>query len=112
MDYNAKPMLVGRLMENANGTRILASFGATFWMKAFFVYWYVFLLIFSIVAIASGPFIGANGEEVYFPYLMLPLFVVAPIAMHVLFNRGGERELTELLAFLEKAADARLETSK
>ena len=108
IDYNAKPMLVGRLVEDRDGTRIEANFGATFWMKAFFVWWYAILVVFFVGAIALGPFQGEDGEAVYFPYLFIPLFAVSPLAMHYALTRGAEYDLEELLAFLEDVANARL----
>lgn len=110
LDYNAKPMLVGKLVEDPAGTRFEARFGATLWMKAFVIYWYLFLAIFAVFSLIYGPFRGAEGEAIYSPYLMLPVFAVAPLAMHYLFATGSEDELDTMVDFLAKEAGFRSET--
>lgn len=108
-DYNAKPMLIGKMIGIPEGTRIEANFGATLWMKAFLVFWYAFLALWTVIAIATGPFEGNQGDLAYFPYLMVPLFAVMPIGMHYLFNHSAEKDLKVMLRFLDTAAKARID---
>ena len=104
IDYNAKPVLAGRLHDDLGATRLEAKFRAPAFAYLFFPFWYFVLLMMGSVMLMSAPSDHSEPEAwIFFP--MLCLFAIAPIVMHYLFNRNSADQLEEILLFLGNTAD-------
>jgi hypothetical protein len=105
-DYNAKPLLAGRLHDALGGTELYVRYGASAWTRVFFVYWYSFLTLFTVAAVVAVP---SDDAPLLPGLLVIPLLLfAAPVLMHMLFVRNSEEELDEILGFLEREAGAKL----
>ena len=102
-EYNAKPVLSGRVQADLSGSHIRARFGASVSTRFFFVLWYVFLAT-MFIAIWALP--AAKGVQP-FPWPIAMVFFVLPAAMHLFFTRDASRDLRCILAFLEEYAEVR-----
>ena len=104
MDYNAKPVLAGRLHDDMGATRMDAKFRAPAFAYFFFIFWYSILLIMvSVMVILLTT--GSWELEAWITFPILCLFAVMPIGMHYLFNRNAVDQLEEILVFLSNTAD-------
>ncbi|MFM5895225.1 MAG: hypothetical protein ACKOQM_12455 [Novosphingobium sp.] len=96
-EYNAKPVLSGRMQADLSGTRIRARFGASATTKLFFVFWYSVLAI-IMVSLGAQPRMQPGQEPVPWPFILI--FVILPAAMHLLLTRNASRDLERILRFL------------
>ena len=100
-----QPIFAGRVSGDLGATEVNARFGASLYLRIFFLFWYGVLLIiaFTLVpVILRGPL-----ETGYEPLgiLMVLLFMAAPLLFHKIFNRGADDELEKILQFLQEEAD-------
>lgn len=104
-EYNAKPIVSGRIYEHLGGTKIRAKFGGPVWVKVFFVVWYslLSLMAFGIAMNPSG--IEPVGETIIL--IVFPFFFLAPLIMHFVFTRDSDEDLGRILEFLEHEAEAK-----
>lgn len=100
--YNAKPALIGRLVDTQDGCTIDAQYRAPLWAYAFFFLYYAIVSLFLVVAIVHA-FDGNVQSGGSMPFFMLPVFALAPIAFHYLFL-GSDRSLDRILQLLEVEA--------
>jgi len=100
MDYNAKPVLAGRVEDNLGSTILRAKYRAPVFVYLFFPFWYGMLLLMAASLVAA--YLGNSLEpEGWIGFPILCLFAVMPIGLHYLFNRNADDELEEIILFLE-----------
>ncbi|MFN2099111.1 hypothetical protein [Altererythrobacter sp. MF3-039] len=100
IDYNAKPILAGRLHNALGSCELFVNFRAPAFAYVFFGFWYLFL---ACMFLASGGLFSqtAGGP----PLLFISVFLLAPLAMHYGFTRHSEDNLESLLLFLQNEAE-------
>jgi hypothetical protein len=99
-EYNAKPVLTGRLEPDGSGCRASLRFRGPLWARIFHVFWYVFLSLIFIGVLAHP----ADKNSVKVAGLMIAFLGAAPLVIHYLGTLGAMRELDELLRFLRATA--------
>ncbi|HEX6740958.1 MAG TPA: hypothetical protein VF079_04085 [Sphingomicrobium sp.] len=108
-EYNAKPLLAGRVEEGLSGSVLTLRYRAPAWAYVFDALWYSFLTLFGIAALASGldPDPDLNAGSIALLCLAYLLFFLIPLGMHYFGTRRSDEELGYLLDFLAEQADAR-----
>ena len=91
-EFNAKPILVGRITSADHGSRLDLWYGAPGLAVVFFVVWYVLLAIFGIAILRSGM------ER--FTGILLVVFLLVPVFLQILGTMRSEKDLGDMLAFL------------
>jgi hypothetical protein len=108
-EYNAKPVLCGRLRELPSGSSMDLSYRAPAWIYPFYLFWYGFLgLIFLMMLGQVGtrnP--DLQGEALSTIWVVLILFLIGPIVLHYVGTSRSNEDLECLLDFLAEQADAR-----
>jgi hypothetical protein len=110
-EYNAKPILSGRVERTATGTILRLVYRSPYATHVFLVFWYLILIATTGVMLTGGTEPALEGSDRSFPFAIIGLLVVAPIGMHFVGTRNADAELEELLDFLERVAEARQEPS-
>ncbi len=106
LQYNASPVLFGRLQERLGSTEIRARFGAPIWVKVIFGIWsFVFFL--ALWVLLFSPAGLAPGADWRALSIIVPLLIILPVAMHLIGTRNSESELERILEFLSDYAEAR-----
>ena len=107
-----RPILAGGLRENKGGTIFKASYGAPFFLLVFMAFWYSVLASIGFTAtlllFEEEP---QTGKEWIFA-VMIPLFAIAPLAIHAIFNRKANEHLEGMLDHLREIAELHPETRK
>ena len=106
-EYNAKPILAGRLREGRSGSILVLRYRAPAWVYLFEVFWYSILgvLGFWVLFGEINPDL-TSGDLAFFCAIYVALFVF-PFVLHYLGTRNSDDELVELLDFLAEHADAK-----
>jgi len=97
-EYNAKPVLSGRVREAASGSSLDLRYRAPLWVYGFYLVWYLFLALFAGLI---GH--GWDGATVG----IFSILLVAPLGLHAVGSRRSEEELADLLDFLSQHAEAK-----
>ena len=105
-EYNAKPVLAGRLCDATGGARLDLKYRAPIWVYFFYSIWYLFLglIIVGLSSNGMNPEL-TNGDKVMV-FAIFALLLVAPLGMHAIGTRNAESELGELADFLWRTAEA------
>ena len=106
-EYNAKPILAGRIDPVSNGSLLRLTYRGRTWFRLFFVFWYLFLAIFAAVLLTVGTDPPLHGTERLFPVVIIGGLAIVPMFMHVIGTRRSEEELDELIDFLRHVAETR-----
>ena len=99
LEFNAKPVLSGRIEDTASGSSMKLRYRAPFWAQGFYALPYLFLTL-SIVGISAGGW--ASNDT----YGIVALLLVGPRALHALGTRRSQDELAALIDFLEQEVGA------
>ena len=99
LDYNAKPILVGWILDRKVNSEISLKYRAPIFAYVFFASWYLFLSIMFLVLLMNG--------EVSFSGI-LSFFGVIPLFLHYVGTAQSDADLKVMLDFLAENAGARL----
>lgn len=105
--YNAKPLLIGRMESTMTGTVMRLVYRGDTWSRVFFLLWYVFMAVIAMFFLAAGFDPPLHGAEKLFPLAVLALLAVTPIIMHAIGTSRSDEDLAELIDFLERVAQAK-----
>ena len=108
-EYNAKPVLAGRLREIRSGSLLMLRYRAPFLVYVFDVVWFCF---WGMVILAMlGQFGERNPDltktELTLIWASLLAMLVTPLALHYVGTRKSDEELGYLLDFLAERIDAK-----
>lgn len=104
-EYNAKPVLTGRLRDSVSGSRLELRYRAPLLVYVFYIAWYLILTLFVAALIGNGlaPEITANKATAVGT---IGLLLVGPIALHAVGTRRSDEELDDLLDFISEHIEA------
>jgi len=107
LEYNAKPVLAGRLQDAPGGSRLELRYRAPLWVYGFYLVWYLFITLVVVGLVSNGWAPGvASGDKAMGLGIIAALFV-APLGLHALGTRRSAEELAELLDFLSAQVEAK-----
>ncbi|MBS0476372.1 MAG: hypothetical protein JSR28_14665 [Proteobacteria bacterium] len=103
-EYNAKPVLAGRVIPTTNGSLLKLRYRAPVWIYGFYVIWY-FSLVFFSASFASGTWepdftTGDKSATI----LILGGLSLTPLALHAIGTHNSKKELDSILDFLSRMA--------
>jgi hypothetical protein len=106
-EYNAKPVLAGRLREGRSGSVLSLRYRAPYAAHLFDIVWYG-----GLALLALGLVFGeVNPDLTWGDWALLcagyVAFLVAPVVLHYFGTRNSDAELTYLLDFLAEHAEAK-----
>lgn len=108
MEYNAKPVLVGRLREGPSGSTLTLRYRAPAWIYFFDLIWYSFLGVVILMMLGQvgerNP--DLNGGDFAFVSVVLIALLLVPLVLHYVGTRKASEELGYLLDFLAQHANA------
>lgn len=104
-EYNAKPVLAGRLAGTPTGSSFDLCYRALVWVYAFYLVWYLFLCLCAVLVLSNGSRIDFAASDTTLFTLIFAILSVTPIGLHVIGTRHSEKELADLLNFLAKHAE-------
>ena len=106
-EYNAKPVLSGRLRDVPSGSSLELRYRAPLWVYGFYLFWYLLLTV-GVVGLIGGGWAPevTRGEKAMVMGIFAAL-LVAPLALHAFGTRRSAEELAELLDFLSEQAQAK-----
>ena len=107
-EYNAKPVLAGRLKEAPRGSSLDLRYRAPAWVYAFDLFWYSSLGLVVLIMLGQvgerNP--DLNGRDLTIVSAGLVVLLLFPIVLHYFGTRNSDEELSYLLDFLAEHADA------
>lgn len=106
-EYNAKPVLSGRLEDAPSGSSLELRYRAPIWVYGFYVIWYFFLALVAAALLANGWAPGVPGGDKAMAIAIFLMLLVAPVGLHAVGTRRSEEELADLLDFLAEHAEAK-----
>lgn len=109
-EYNAKPVLAGRLREGRSGSVLALRYRAPCWVYVFDVFWYSVLSLVALMPLFAQMNLDLTGADFAALYGILAAMAVFPFVLHYFGTRNSDDELTYLLEFLAEHADARPRT--
>lgn len=101
-EYNAKPVLAGRIVGDGQGSEIRLRYRAPIAIYLFYLMWYGFLLALAL----TMPFNGRLEISMWEFLLLLVAFAAMPLIMHAIGTAGSDRDLEQLEAFLLEEVQA------
>jgi len=106
-EYNAKPVLSGRLRDVPSGSSLELRYRAPLWVYGFYLFWYLILTFGIVGLIGAGwaPEVTGGGKAMGMG--IFAALLVAPPALHAIGTRRSAEELAELLDFLSEQAQAK-----
>jgi hypothetical protein len=106
MEYNAKPVLAGRLEEQGLGSLVRLRYRAPIWVYFFDTFWFLTLGTMLLFVLLGDAGATSFGERL--PFLgIIVLLLGSNVALHHFGTRNAEEELNHLLGFLEDTIEAR-----
>jgi hypothetical protein len=109
LEYNAKPLLAGRLRETRSGSILTLRYRAPFWVYFFDLFW--FCALGMVILMMLGQFGERNPDltnsDLAFIWALLLAMLVTPLAFHYVGTRNSDEELGYLLDFLAERIDAK-----
>jgi hypothetical protein len=106
-EYNAKPVLAGRIREAPSGSSLDLRYRAPVLICAFYLIWYLFLAFFAVGFLANSGASEFTGGDKAMAVAILAMLFVAPVGLHAVGTRRSEEELAEMLDFLCRHAEAK-----
>ena len=107
-EYNAKPILAGRLHEAPSGSALSVRYRAPSWVYAFYLFWYLFLAVVAVGLVAKGWAPGITGGDKAMAGAIFAVLLVAPLGFHAIGTRHSEDDLDDLINFLAQHGEARV----
>lgn len=105
-EYNAKPVLAGRLQDLASGSTLELRYRAPLWVYGFYFVWYLFLSLVGVVLIGNGWAPDMTSAEKAMAVGTIVLLLVVPIVLHAVGTRRSDDELATILDFVSSNIDA------
>jgi hypothetical protein len=105
-EYNAKPVLSGRLQDAPTGSSLDLRYRAPVWVYAFYVVWYLFLAFVAVGLLANGWAPEVTGSDKAMAVAIFAVLLVAPVGLHAFGTRRSDEELADLMDFLAQHAQA------
>jgi len=106
-EYNAKPVLSGRIRDADGGCTLDLRYRAPAWVYVFYLFWYASLISMGVAVLGGLVATDAGESEALGPIAVVGVLLIAPIALHVFGTRHSDADLDELLSFLERFAEAK-----
>lgn len=98
-----RPVFRGHFVESGRGTELHTVFGAPTFLRAFLVVWYLFLTVFSVMALSDG--LSSDGGEMPIAVFAIPLFLALfPIGAHLIFNARADEHYNAIRDMLAREA--------
>jgi hypothetical protein len=107
MQYNAKPLLSGRIEDAPLGSTLRLAYRGPLTMLPLLLIWYGFLSYITAMLIRYGFGPADDESSPVFAVVILTTMWLAPAVMHLIGTRNADEELTELLDFLENTVEAK-----
>ena len=105
-EYNAKPVLAGRIRETPRGSSLDLCYRAPIWLYVFFLFWYFFLAFAAVGFLANAWAPRVTGADNALAAAVLAVLLAAPVGLQAVGTRHSEEELSKLLDFLFQYAEA------
>ncbi|QDH33904.1 hypothetical protein E2E27_05890 [Porphyrobacter sp. YT40] len=105
-EYNAKPVLAGRLRDVASGSSLELRYRAPLWVYGFYFVWYLFLTLVGAVLIGNGWAPDITSAEKAMAVGITGLLLVVPIVLHAVGTRRSGDELAAILDFVSSNINA------
>jgi hypothetical protein len=106
IDYSAKPILAGRILDAPPGSELRLRYRAPAGMYVFYPLWY-FVLVGMAMGFSSGGFEpGISGPDKMMTAGIFVAFALVPPIFHAFGTWRSEEELAALIAFLSEHAEA------
>jgi hypothetical protein len=108
-EYNAKPILAGRLRESRSGSVLNLRYRAPASAYALYAFWYGFLGVIALSPLFGDAELNAGLTTTDFAIIAagLAVFLVFPVVLHFIGTRNSDDELAEILDFLAQHAEAK-----
>jgi hypothetical protein len=106
-EYNAKPLLLGRIDEAIPGSVLRLTYRGPRWSLLFDLFWYGLLATIAVVFLTTGLDPPATGSDTFFVVLGFVGMAALPAIMHLVGTRRSDEELVELISFLADTVDAK-----
>jgi hypothetical protein len=106
-EYNAKPVLSGRLEDGISGSTLELRYRAPVWVYGFNFVWYLLLTFIVAFLIGGGWAPGTTAGDKVIIIGFFSLMIVAPLALHAVGTRRSQEELVALIDFLAQHIDAK-----
>jgi hypothetical protein len=106
-EYNAKPVLVGRIRDDLGGSILDLRYRAPLFSYLLFLLWYGFLISFCYAAALNM----RDAESVasgLIPIAFAVIFMLIPVGMNAVGTMNADSELDWLLNFLNETAETTL----
>lgn len=105
-EYNAKPVLAGRLKETPSGSNLNLRYRAPAWVYVFYLVWYLIIVLLIIGLLTNGWFRQVAGGDKAMIISIFAVLLIAPVALNALGTRRSDEELADMLEFLAQHAMA------
>jgi hypothetical protein len=105
-EYNAKPVLSGRIQDAPSGSTLDLRYRAPAWVYAFYLFWYLFLVFIAVALLANDWAAELTGRDKAMAVAIVAVFLVAPVGLHAVGTRRSDEELADLMDFLTLNAGA------
>jgi hypothetical protein len=105
-EYNAKPVLSGRITDSASGSNLELRYRAPLWAVALYLVWYSVLALVAAVLIENGWPQELPAAAKAMAVSTIGLMLIGPIGLHAVGTRRSDEDLTELINFLSHCAEA------
>ena len=108
-EYNAKPVLVGRVLQDSAGSTMQLRYRAPAPIYIFYLFWYCFLGLFALLLLGTigqrNPDLTSGDQVIIFGgWVFMSIF---PLGLHYFGTRNADEELSKLLDFLASEAQAK-----
>lgn len=105
MQYNAKPVLSGRIKDAPLGSIMRLAYRGPVMILPFYVFWYGFLTFVTVMLAVHGIDPADDPSGPVFAVAILIVMWLAPATMHVIGTRNADDELDALLEFLRDTVE-------
>ena len=105
-EYNAKPVLSGRLKNAVSGSILELRYRAPLWVYCFYLVWYIFLTLAAAALIGNEWAPDGTVADKAMVIGTIGILSIAPIGLHAIGTRRSGEELSDLLNFLSQHIEA------
>lgn len=105
-EYNAKPVLSGRLKDVPSGSSLELRYRAPLWVYGFYLIWYLFLTLVAAVLIGNELAPEVTIADKAMAIGTIGILSITPLGLHAVGTRRSAEELSELLNFLSQHIEA------